>query len=65
LVEGLKGSGRFTIIENQELLNNLIELHESIIQRIQDLNEKYYLHNQKIATLIAQNTILGKNGKGT
>jgi Family of unknown function (DUF6090) len=63
--EGLKGSGRFTIIENKELLNNLIELHESIIQRIQDLNGKYYLHNQKIATLISQNAILGKNGKVT
>ena len=61
--EGLKSSGRLTIIENKELLDNIIELHESIFQRIQDLNEKYYQHNQKIATLISQNVILSKNGK--
>ena len=61
--EGLKSSGRFTIIENKELLDNIIELHESIFQRIQDLNEKYYQHNQKIATLISQNIKLAKNGR--
>ena len=63
--EGLKGSGRFTIVENKDLLNDLIELHESIIQRIQDLNGKCYQHNQKIAALISQNAILGKDGKVT
>jgi len=60
--EGLKSSGRFTIIENKELLNNIIELHESIIQRIQDLNNNYFQHNQKIATLISQNAVLATNG---
>ena len=63
--EGLKSSGMFTIMENKELLNNIIELHESIIQRIQDLDEKYYQHNQKIATLISQNAVLAKNGQVT
>ena len=61
--EGLKSSGRFIIIKDKELLDNIIDLHESIFQRIQDLNEKYYQHNQKIATLISQNVILAKNGK--
>lgn len=59
----MKSSGRFSILENRELLNNIIELHESIIQRIEDLNEKYYLHNQKISTLISQNAILAQNGQ--
>ena len=45
------------------MLDNIIELHESIFQRIQDLNEKYYQHNEKIATLISRNIILSKNGK--
>jgi len=61
--EGLKSSGKFTIIENKELLDNIIELHESIFQRIQDLDEKYYQHNEKIATLISQNIKLSKNGR--
>ena len=61
--EGLKSSGQFTIIENKELLNSIIELHESIIQRIQDLNNKYYQHNQKIAALISQNAELAQNGQ--
>lgn len=61
--EGLKSSGRFTIIENKELLDNIIELHESIFQRIQDLDEKYYQHNQKLATLISQNIKLSKSGR--
>jgi hypothetical protein len=61
--EGLKSSGKFKIIENKELLNNIISLHESIIQRIQDLNDKYYRHHEKIETLVAQNVQLGKNGQ--
>ena len=63
--EGLKSSGKFKIIENKELLNNIIDFHESIIQRIQDLNEKYYQHNEKIATLISQNVQLAKNGQAS
>ncbi|MEI8006782.1 MAG: DUF6090 family protein [Bacteroidota bacterium] len=60
--EGLKSSGRFSIIENKELLNDIIEMHESIIQRIQDLNQKYYQHNQKTASLISQYAELSQNG---
>lgn len=50
--EGLKSSGKFKIIENKELLNNIIDLQETIIQRIQTLNEKYYQHTQKLEALI-------------
>jgi len=63
--EGLKSSGKFKIIENEDLLNNIINLHESIIQRIQDLNEKYYRHNEKVETLVSQNAQLAKNGQVT
>ena len=61
--EGLKSSGKFEIIENKELLNNIITLHESIIQRIQELNEKYYRHNEILESVISQNTKLEKNGQ--
>jgi hypothetical protein len=60
--EGLKSSGKFKIIENKELLNNIIDLHETIIQRIQTLNEKYYEHTQKLEALIVQNVHLAKGG---
>jgi hypothetical protein len=63
--EGLKSSGRFSIIENKELLNNIITLHETIITRIQYLNEMYYQHNQKLEDLISQKVRLGKNGEVT
>jgi hypothetical protein len=61
--EGLKSSGKFKIIENKELLNNIIELQETISHRIQTLNEKYYQHNQKLETLIEQNVKLEESGK--
>ena len=60
--DGLKSSGKFKIIENKELLNNIINLHEGLIQRIQELNEKYYEHNEKLESVIFQNTRLAKNG---
>jgi hypothetical protein len=60
--EGLKSSGKFKIIENNELLNNIINLHEGNIQRIRELNEKYYQHNEKLESVIYQNTRLTKDG---
>jgi hypothetical protein len=60
--EGLKSSGKFKIIENKELLNNIIDLQETIIQRIQILNEKYYQQAQKLEALIDQTVQLEKNG---
>jgi len=63
--EALKSSGRFIIIENKALLNDIIELHESIIKRIGELNVRYDKHNQQIASLISQNADLGKNGEVT
>ncbi|MEI6683086.1 MAG: DUF6090 family protein [Bacteroidota bacterium] len=63
--EALKSSGRFIIIENKELLNDIIELHESTIKRIEELNVRYDRHTQQIASLISQNAILGKSGQVT
>jgi hypothetical protein len=57
--EGLKSSGKFKIIENRELLNNIIELQETIVLRIQTLNEKYYQHAQKLEAIVEQNVKLG------
>jgi hypothetical protein len=61
--EGLKSSGKFKIIENKELLNNIINLHEALIRRIQELNDKYYRHNEKLEPVIFQNTRLAPNGQ--
>ena len=60
--EGLKSSGKFTIIENKDLLNNIINLHEVIIQRIHVLNDKYYVHQEKLETIISQS--IQTSGKG-
>jgi hypothetical protein len=43
--EGFKGSGRFNIIENQKLLDNIIHVHEETIAHIQILNKMYYNFN--------------------
>jgi len=60
--EGLKSSGKFRIIENKELLNNMIDLHETIIQRIQLLNEKYDQQTAKLASLVEQNLQYSTDG---
>ena len=52
--EGLKSSGKFKIIQNKELLNNIIEFHETIIQRIQVLDGKYYQHKEKLGAVVEQ-----------
>ncbi len=44
--EALKGSGKFGIIRNKELLHNIIYLNEALYTRINDL-DKYYLQFQQ------------------
>lgn len=63
--EGLKSSGSFNIIENKELLNSIIRLHETIIKRIDYLNEMYYQKSQKIEDIIARKVQFGENAKIT
>lgn len=61
--EGFKNSGKFAIIQNRDLLNNIISLHESIYQRIQHLNEKHYHQTEKMEELISAHVALGANGE--
>jgi hypothetical protein len=60
--EGLKNTGKFTIIENKELLNNIINLHEAVIPRIHSLNAKYYNHQEQLGALIARNIRISPKG---
>jgi hypothetical protein len=50
--EGLKGSGKFGIIENKELLDNIIDLHEGIIKRVQLLDGDYIDYTVRMGTFI-------------
>ncbi len=43
--EGFKQSGRFKIIENTALLNNIIMLHEQVFGHINSLNQIYSNYN--------------------
>jgi hypothetical protein len=61
--EGLKNSGKFRIIEDNELLNDIISLYEGEFRRIDEVNERYYQHNRDIETLISQHLELGPGGK--
>ena len=38
-------------------------MKETIVQRIQTLNDKYYQHNEKLESLIEQNVKLAKSGE--
>ena len=63
--EGFKNSGKFAIVQNRDLLNNIISLHESIYQRIQHLNEKHFHQVEKMEALISAHVLLGANGEIT
>ena len=60
--EGLKSSGKFKIVRNKELLNNIIDFHETVVQRIQVLDEKYYQHKDKLEAAVEQHVELSKDG---
>jgi hypothetical protein len=64
--EGLKGSNSFGIIEDKELLNDIIDLHESIFTRINNL-DKYYHDDisNKMVPFISSRVILSANGAST
>ena len=50
--EGLKGSGKFGIIENKELLNNIIDLHEGTFKHVQLLDGYYIDYTVRMGTFI-------------
>ena len=60
--EGLKGSGIFGVIENKELLNSIINLHEATILRITELNKVYWQYKEKLENFIEGNAELSKTG---
>ncbi len=50
--EALKGSGKFGIIENKELLDNIIDLNEGAIKRVQLLDGYYTDFSARMGTFI-------------
>jgi hypothetical protein len=60
--EGLKGSGRFGIIEDKHLLNNIIDFHESDIVRIETLNNYYYQYVQQLSSFVEDNAEMDQPG---
>ena len=61
--EGLKGSGRFKIIENKELMNNIIHLHEETILHLINLNTIFDNFNvNKVVPFVGQHLQLDTGG---
>jgi hypothetical protein len=50
--EGLKGSGKLGIIGNTELLNNIIDLHEVTIKRVETVDGDYTGFADRISNFI-------------
>lgn len=63
--EALKGSGKYDIIENKQILNDIIELHESNFLHITTLNNYYTQFIERVASFIEQNAQLNAQGKFT
>lgn len=63
--EALKGSGKFSIIEDKRLLNDIIDLHESDISHIEILNNFYIQYIQQVASFIIEHAQLNRAGKLT
>ncbi len=63
--EGLKSSGKLGIIQNKDLLNNIIELNETVLTRIQLLNNSYSSFIDKMSTFIQQNAQFDKHANIT
>jgi Family of unknown function (DUF6090) len=60
--EGLKGSGKFGIIENTDLLNNIINLHEATIKHVELLDGYYTDFANRLGSFFQENGQLNKNG---
>lgn len=59
--EGLKGSGKFGIIENKQLLNDIIDFHESTLHRVDELDHYYTQFLQRPAEFFESHAQLGTN----
>jgi len=52
--EGLKGSGKLGIIGNTELLNNIIDLHEVTIKRVETVDGDYTGFADRVSNFIEE-----------
>ena len=59
--EGLKGSGKFGVIENKQLLNDIIDFHESTIHRVDELDHYYVQFLQRPANFFETHAQLNTN----
>ena len=60
--EALKSSGKFKIVQNKELVNAIIDFHETIVQRIEKLDDKYYQHKERLEAVAEKYISLSKDG---
>jgi hypothetical protein len=60
--EGLKGSGKFGIIENKELLNDIINLHEGIIKHVELLDGYYSDYVTRMGSFVQEHGQLDQAG---
>lgn len=56
--EGLKGSGKLGIIENADLLNNIINLHEEAIKHVETLDGYYTDYANRLGNFIQEHATL-------
>jgi hypothetical protein len=54
--EGLKGSGKFGIIGNTELLNKIIDLHEVTIKRLETIDGDYTAFVNQISNFMQEHS---------
>lgn len=57
--EGLKGSGKLGIIENTDLLNNIITLHEVTIKHTEFLDNVYAEYSNRLGNFLQEHGKLG------
>jgi hypothetical protein len=60
--EGLKGSGKFGIIENKELLNDIINLHEGTIKHVESLDGYYSDYVTRMGSFVQEHGQLNQAG---
>lgn len=60
--EGLKASGKFGIIENKELLNDIINLHEGIIKHVELLDGYYSDYVNRMGSFVQEHGQLNEAG---